>query len=125
MPPRGRHGARSIRRRPPSRQPRQRILIVCEGRVTEPGYFRALQHHVRNPLVEVRVASETGVPLTVVEIAVRLKRDAEREARQQRDENLRWDQVWSVFDVDEHPNLNEAIALARDSGIELAVSSPC
>jgi len=71
------------------------------------------------------VANETGAPLTVVQIAVRLRDEAESEARRQRDDNLRWDQVWAVFDVDVHPNLAEARALAETEGIRLAVSNPC
>ncbi len=125
MPLRGRRPARPIRRRGPTRQPRQRILVVCEGEVTEPRYIDALRRHARNPLVEVKVASETGAPLTLVTIAMRLKQEAEVEARRQRDDNLRWDQVWGVFDVDEHARLDEAKGLAESASIRLAVSNPC
>lgn len=116
---------RSLKRRPPTREPKHRILIVCEGEETEPGYFRAFQHEVRNPRVHVQLAKETGVPRTVVEIAIRLRDEAEKEAKRERDENLRWDEVWGVFDVDEHPNLDQARTLAKDHAIELAVSNPC
>src|SRR5262249_9464217 len=91
---------RPIGRRAPTREPKRRILIICEGRETEPGYFKAFQHKMRNPRVHVELARETGVPLTIVEEAVRLKAKAERDAKRQRDENLRWDEVWGVFDVD-------------------------
>jgi hypothetical protein len=116
---------RSLKRRAPTRQPKHRILIVCEGQKTEPGYLKAFQHKVRNPRVHVEVAAETGVPRTVVEIAVRLRDEAEQEAKRERDENLRWDEVWGVFDIDEHPNLDQARTMARDHAIELAVSNPC
>lgn len=115
---------RSIKRRRPYRQPKTRILIVCEGRVTERQYFKAFQHQVRNSRVHVEVSKETGVPLTVVECAVRLRDEAASEAKRQRDENLLWDQVWGVFDVDEHPNLDKALELAQSEGILLAVSNP-
>lgn len=114
-----------IRRRAPRRQPKERILIVCEGRVTEKEYFHAFKVHFRNPRIHVEVADETGVPLTVVEIAVRKRREADEEARAQHDENLRWDQVWGVFDVDDHPNLDKALDLARREKIDVAVSNPC
>ena len=110
---------RPIGRRGPTREPKTRILIVCEGRETEPGYFRALQREVRNPRVHVEVARETGVPKTVVEAAIKLRDESELEAKRQRDENLRWDQVWGVFDVDEHPNLDKAKALAAKHSILL------
>jgi len=93
--------------------------------VTEREYFRSFRHAVRNPRVHVEVAREHGVPLTLVGIAVRLRDEAKEEARGQRDENLLWDEVWGVFDVDEHPNLEQACQLAERSGILLAVSNPC
>lgn len=116
---------RPIGRRGPTRPPRRRILIVCEGQETERRYFEAFQHEVRNPLVHVQVARETGVPKTVVEVAIRLRAEAEHEAKLQHDQNLLWDEVWGVFDVDDHPNLARAIELGETHGIELAVSNPC
>jgi hypothetical protein len=92
---------------------------------TERGYFKAFQHEVRNPRVHVEVASERGEPLQVVEIAVRLKNKAATEAKAQRDENLRWDEVWGVVDVDEHALLPEASHLAAKNDIALAISNPC
>lgn len=125
MAVRGRRPSSSLRRRPPTKDPKKRILIVCEGRVTEREYFRDLKRAVRNPLVEVQIARETGVPLTVVQIAVQQKQLADSDARRERDDNLRFDEVWGVFDVDEHPQLNEAQKLAADNGVRLAVSNPC
>jgi hypothetical protein len=114
-----------IQRRAPSRDPKRRILIVCEGRETEPGYFKALRDHARNRLVHVQIAKETGVPLTVVQIAIRLRNEALVESKAQRDENLRFDDVWGVFDVDDHPGLKQALALAKAENIEVAMSNPC
>ena len=97
---------RPIGRRGPLRAPLRRILIVCEGRETERRYFEAFQHEVRNPRVHVEIARQTGVPKTVVKDAISLREQASEEARRQRDENLLWDDVWGVFDVDDHPGLN-------------------
>ena len=44
MVSKGRLDDRSIKRRGPTRQPKRRILIVCEGEETERGYFEKLQH---------------------------------------------------------------------------------
>lgn len=120
-----RHDDRSIQRRRPSRQPKVRILVVCEGKKTEPLYLRQFQHHVRNPRVHVEPVGPAGVPRTVVETAIGLRRQAEDEARRQRDENLLWDEVWAVFDMDDHPKVGEAKQLAIANGIRLAVSNPC
>jgi RloB-like protein len=118
-------GERDLRRRPPRRDPKLRILVVCEGRVTEPGYLRALRSEHRTPLVEIEIDSRGGTPKTLVERAAERKRQAEREAKSQRDDFLRYDEVWCVFDVDEHPKLADARQQARAHGIHLAVSNPC
>lgn len=116
---------RPIARRGPTRAPLRRILVVCEGRETERRYIEAFQHAVRNPRVHVEVARETGVPKTVVKEAIALRERAEQEALRERDENLRWDEVWGVFDVDDHPSLAEAVELAGRHAIRVAVSNPC
>ncbi len=116
---------RDLRRREPRREPRKRILILCEGHSTEPGYFRALRSAFRNRLVEVEIDDRRGVPKTLVEYATERKKEAVREAKSRRDPFLAYDEVWCVFDVDAHPNLPDARQQARDNGIHLAVSNPC
>jgi hypothetical protein len=120
-----RHDDRPIKRRGPSRQPKIRILVVCEGKKTEPGYLKQFQHHVRNPRVHIDSLGPAGVPVAVVERAMTERRLADDEARRQRDENLRWDQVWAVFDIDDHPNVTSAKQVAVDNDVALAVSNPC
>lgn len=114
-----------LRRRPASREPRRRILVVCEGEVTEPKYFRGLRRGLRNPAIEVEIDEQHGTPRTLVARAARRKKDAAREARRQRDAFLAYDEVWCVFDVDDHPLLPDAKQQARDNGISLAISNPC
>ena len=36
-----------------------------------------------------------------------------------------FDEIWCVFDTDEHENLPHAVEDARQSGIDVAVSNPC
>jgi hypothetical protein len=97
---------------------------VCEGKVTEPQYFWGFANSCANPRVTLEIAPEAGVPLTVVTLARDLKREAESEAAKEEDENLNYDSVWVVFDVDEHPNIPAAIQMARGNAIYLAVSNP-
>ncbi len=61
----------------------------------------------------------------MVEQALGLRKDATSRARAERDQNLAFDEVWCVYDVDRHPSLNDAGQLARANGIELAISNPC
>lgn len=112
-----------LRRRSPFREVKRRILIVCEGEVTEPNYFNDLWHQARS-LVELRI-EPGGTPKTLVERAVDLMKSAEKAAKRAKDGNLKFDAAWCVFDVDEHPYLAEAQQQARDNGIKIALSNPC
>jgi hypothetical protein len=116
---------RDFRRRKAKRIPKFRILVVCEGLVTEPDYIRKFQHHVRNPRVHVEVPKTSGAPITVVQKAQELREEAARLAAQERDENLKFDSVWAVFDVDSHTTLEEALQQAEGQEIEVALSNPC
>jgi hypothetical protein len=98
-------------------------LIVCEGKVTEPYYFDDLRVLVRS-VIDLKL-EPAGAPKKVVERAVELKREAERLARRSRDLNDRYDEVWCVFDVDEHPLLAEAKQQALANGLDVAISNPC
>src|SRR5262249_19618035 len=112
-------------RRPPFRDPKPIILIVCEGERTEPEYFDGFSRFCRNPRVRIAIAPEHGGPRTVVNTAKERKKEAEAAARREADENLVYDSVWCVFDVDDHPQVADAMQMARDNGIELAISNPC
>ncbi len=125
MARRSREGSQDIRRRRSRRDIRRRILIVCEGGVTEAGYFRDLWRAIRNASVRLEIDDQGGVPKTLVERAAEKKKEAEREARSQRDAFLLFDEVWCVFDVDDHPHLHDARQQARANGVHLAVSNPC
>ena len=102
-------------RRPPFREPLPIILIVCEGKKTEPEYFRGFVNACQNPRVKIEIAPEHGVPRTLVESARGPKKEAETAASRQGDETV-YDSVWCVFDVDDHPH----IASARQMGATMA-----
>jgi hypothetical protein len=112
-------------RRAPFRNPKPVILVVCEGKNTEPQYIDGFRRHVRNPRVDIEIAPSTGVPRTLVQVAKEKKENAEEEANRQRDPNLAYDSVWCVFDIDDHPKVGEAKEMARDNNIKLAISNPC
>lgn len=103
-----------VRRRPPSRQPRTRVLVVCGGRRTEPDYFNGLKRRERNPAVCVKVLSNGVDPERLVRYATEMR------ARETDD----FDEVWCVTDVDQY-DLEPAVRLAKTEGIFLAVSNPC
>lgn len=76
-------------------------------------------------LVEVIVDDQGGTPKTLVERAVVKMKAAARAAKAAKDQNLRYDEIWCVFDVDEHPKLQDATQQANAHGISVAVSNPC
>lgn len=112
-------------RRQPSRERKPKILIVCEGKLTEPQYFEGFKRACRNALVDIEIASGQGVPMTLVEESKSRMEKAEDAAKREKDDNLAYDSVWCVFDVDEHPHIPEASERARVWGIDLAISNPC
>lgn len=116
---------RKAPRSAPFLEPRRRILIVCEGEVTEPQYFEQFLRWCHNPRVELRTHGPAGVPFSLVEAARDLKRKAEARAAAEGDDNLSYDEVWCAFDVDEHPRVAEARVMAADNGLRLAMSNPC
>lgn len=112
-------------RGPATHQPKRRLLVVCEGERTEPEYLRGLQAHVRNPLVHIELPPERGEPRRLVELAKQLRDEARRAARRERDDHLAFDEVWCAFDRDAHERFHEAVKMAQDNGLLLAVSNPC
>lgn len=122
---RGPNRQRKPGRREPFRDPKPTLLIVCEGLNTEPQYFVEFAKHHRNPRVKVKIAPQHGVPLTLVQVAKQYRDDSLKAARREHDENIAYDSVWCVFDIDEHPNVPQAKQVAGASGIKVAVSNPC
>ena len=114
-------------RREPFRDVKPILLVVCEGAVTEKEYLLGLAKQSRNSRVHVEIASEAGLdPKSLVEIAKGHKKRAEEDAEKQEDDNLAYDQVWCLHDIDDHPEEKIATAkqMAKDHGIKLAVSNP-
>lgn len=90
--------------------------------MTEEAYLLFWKRRFRQ-LTLVEVHEFRGTPMSLVEKAVELKTEEEREAKRGR--GRAHDQVWCVFDVDAHPYLHDAIALAAAEGINVAISNPC
>ena len=112
-------------RRKPTRDPKPVILVVTEGSVTEPEYLHGFVDACRNPRVRIDVNEGAGDPRSIVEYAREMKDNAEDQARGHSDENMPDDEVWCVFDVDDHARIGDARQMARDNGLDLAVSNPC
>lgn len=118
--------SRSMKRPYNRRFRKSRFLLLCEGEVTETDYFKDLARLLRSSLIEVEVAREIRKdPKRLVELANDRRALAKREARRANDSSLAYDEVWCVFDVDNHARLKEAINQASSLSIDLAISNPC
>ncbi|MER7001789.1 RloB family protein [Dactylosporangium sp. NPDC000555] len=123
---RGRQPPASLRRKVGERQPRKTLVILCEGRRTEPEYLDALRrdreiHDVAAVDIRIEGSASGAVPLTLVRRALEIRERARREQSE-------IDEIWCVYDVEwpkHHPALVEARDLAQRNGINLAVSNPC
>jgi len=93
----------SLRRGQPTRKPYDRILIVCEGEKTEPNYFNEIRQEARISTLHIRILHSVGTqPLQVVSFA-----EAEFQKTKQ------FEQVFAVFDRDDHTTYANAIAKAE------------
>jgi hypothetical protein len=111
------------------RRPRvvgRKVVIVCEGRETEPGYFKGIRQFKGIPKELVPVIHPNATdPLSIVSKVINV-RQTYKDAREWTTD----DEAWAVFDGDEHmrgnpANWEAAILLAKSKGIHLAVSNPC
>lgn len=96
--------ARDLARKKASRAPYERVLIVCEGRKTEPYYFLGLRTALRLNRANVVIADKKkGLdPTALVRYAIEeLSKDPE------------FDHVYCVFDKDKHTGYNRAIDRIR------------
>lgn len=104
---------------------KRRFLLYCEGEKTEPSYFDGLVRYLRSPLIQIVVGERQADPKGLVELAIAHRERARRDARRQDDDSLLFNEVWCIFDVDQHARLPDAIQKAAASSVDLAISNPC
>lgn len=118
-----------LRRPNPVHDPRSVILIVCEGKKTEPAYFNALCKKLRLTTVEVEIVGDAcgSAPISVVDDALD-RRTKRVEASHDLVSRPQYDSVWCVFDVESpgnNPSFAPAVNKATANGLNLAISNPC
>lgn len=100
-----------------NRTPGERFLIVCEGKKTEPNYFRSF----RLPgLIHVHAVGFGVSPPQLVEVALKMELNSSRKRGQEP-----FDQIWCVFDKDDwvDSDFNNAIRQAENKGLKVAYSN--
>lgn len=103
--------ARDLRRRIGNRKRYDRVLIVCEGEMTECNYFDEIRQKLRISTAHVHVLpSERGTdPKNVVKSAEEV---FNRKGKS-------FERVYAVFDRDDHPEYANAIFMARSKNEKL------
>lgn len=102
--------------------PRIELLVFTEGVRTEVDYLTHIHRAFRDSML-VTIDTFHGGPLQLVEHAVAAREEDLRAQRRQRGRSR--DQYWCVFDTDEHPHMDQALALAATNSIRVAISNPC
>jgi hypothetical protein len=91
----------TLRRPKPSRRLYDRMLIVCEGEKTEVNYFEAMRKELRVSSADIQIVpSSSGTEPT------RIVESAEQRFRKTK----AYDEVFVVFDRDEHKSYHDALA---------------
>ena len=112
-------------RKPKNIPRRNRTLIVVEGEKTEVHYFDYVNSALPSTNMQMKTVGVKGDPMIIVDRAIEFMKKEELEARRSGDRGNVYDQVWAVFDVDDHARIDSAIKLAEDNGIRIAISNPC
>lgn len=95
------------------------IRILCEGKKSEPTYFRGMIKEYRIKGAQA-VKPKDHSPLGIIKAAKEEIKKAKRAKIPAEDI-----EVWAVFDKDQHANLENAIEMARNIGVNVAFSNVC
>ncbi len=100
-----------------------KILVVCEGKKTEPNYFRGLKNSLRLGTANVEITGDSDPNPTCV-VAFAKKRYHEEKKN-----GLPFEHVYCVFDKDSHHDYQVALSQiknAKPEGVFHAITSvPC
>jgi hypothetical protein len=103
---------RQLERKLARRASYDRILIVSEGSKTEPNYFKEIRsdYRLHTANIEVRSSALGTAPIQVVRYAKELFENGDRHKRIQA---RAFEQVYAVFDRDDHDSYFDALVLAE------------
>lgn len=127
QPKADRRSVPGLRRRGPLREPKRRFVLYCQGRNTEPACFQAIQRTCSSALISVEAHGGVGVPTTIAKAALAYAKSEglAPSSRRRKQSFEKQDQVWAVFDRDDHPEFEQAVLMCKQSGVRVARSNPC
>jgi len=103
------------------------FLLVCEGEVTEPTYFKELKNLLGARVAEVKVLpSKRSNPDSIISFAEKERQKREKLAG--KGKAICYDHVWAIIDADvpvSERNLHQLVQQADKAKVKLAFSYPC
>ena len=116
-----------IGRRPPVREPKKLFILFCEGKNTEPAYFEEIKKVLTGSLIDLQTIPAVGVPMTIAKKAVEFSKERGliKNRRRRRYSYEEHDEVWAVFDRDNHQKYRESINHCESNNVKVARSDPC
>jgi hypothetical protein len=103
--------------------PKKRFIIFSEGKNTEPEYFREYARSLPNSLVKLEIYKAAGAPTTIAIEAVNFRKKMQK-TKKGESHSIN-DEVWAIFDRDDHENYERAINDCIQGGVYVARSIPC
>ncbi len=124
---RSRRSTPKLKRKNPRLEPKRRFILFCEGENTETEYFKAISRICSSTLISVETHGGVGVPYTIAEEAVERAKalGLTLKSRRKKDSYEKRDEVWAVFDRDEHPRFKEAVMKCEEQNVGVGRSNPC
>lgn len=106
-----RHNRVEKKRKENTREIRVYFLIVCEGKKTEPNYFKLFKTNVKQFVYTIDTLGEGTNTKDLVKKTIAIRNKSPQ----------KYDRVWAVFDKDSFSpnNFNGAIQLAENNGIKV------
>ena len=116
-----------LKRRKPRLEPKRRFILFCEGEKTEIEYFKAIGRTCSKTLIALETHGGVGVPKTIASKAIEKARSLglTPKSRRKKDSYEERDEVWAVFDRDDHPRFDEAVRECEQQKVGVGRSNPC
>lgn len=98
---------------------RATVAVFTEGKITEPQYVKVLKDIYRGAVnIDVINRYVGSAPDVLVKKAIDYQRNVDRH-------NAQYDEIWCLFDRNEHLNIEVAMQNARKNNIKTAITNPC
>ena len=124
---RNRRSTPKLKRKNPRLEPKRSFILFCEGEKTETEYFNAIRRTCSKTLIAVETHGGVGVPYTIAEKAIEKAKSLglTPKSRRKKDSYEERDEVWAIFDRDEHPRFKEAVMKCEEQNVGVGRSNPC